>query len=35
MATNPFLRPESEEIQKFLKKEGAPQAEIFGALRAT
>jgi hydroxyacylglutathione hydrolase len=34
-AANPFLRPESGEIQKFLKMEGAPLAEIFGALRAT
>jgi hydroxyacylglutathione hydrolase len=34
-ATNPFLRPESEEIQRFLRLEGAPPAEIFGALRAT
>lgn len=34
-AANPFLRPESEEIQKFLRKEGAAPAEIFGALRAT
>lgn len=34
-AANPFLRPESEEIQKFLKMPGAPLAEIFGALRAT
>lgn len=34
-AANPFLRPESEAIQKFLKMEGRPLAEIFGALRAT
>lgn len=34
-AANPFLRPESKEIQAFLGMEGAPLAEIFGALRAT
>ena len=33
-AANPFLRPESAEIQKFLRLEGAGLAEIFGALRA-
>lgn len=32
-ATNPFLRPESEVIQKFVRKEGAAMAEVFGALR--
>lgn len=33
LATNPFLRPESPELQRFVGKEGAPLAEIFGALR--
>jgi hydroxyacylglutathione hydrolase len=34
-AANPFLRPESPELQKFVGKEGEPLAEVFGALRET
>lgn len=33
LLTNPFLRPESEALQKFVGKEGAPLWEVFGALR--
>lgn len=34
LATNPFLRPESPEIQATLGLPGAPPAEVFGATRA-
>lgn len=33
-ATNPFLRPESRELQTALDMVGAPPHEIFGALRS-
>jgi hydroxyacylglutathione hydrolase len=33
LATNPFLRPESPEIQKRLGMEGQQDAEIFGEIR--
>jgi hydroxyacylglutathione hydrolase len=33
IATNPFLRPESPDIQKRLGMEGAPHHEIFAEIR--
>ena len=33
LQTNPFLRPESPELQAFVNKVGAPLAEVFGAIR--
>lgn len=33
LLTNPFLRPESRDLQKFARKEGAALWEVFGALR--
>ncbi len=34
LATNPFLRPDSAEIQRAVGLVGAPLAEVFGATRA-
>lgn len=34
LATNPFLRPDSAEIQRTVGLVGAPLAEVFGATRA-
>ena len=34
LATNPFLRPDSPEIQRTVGLPGAPLAEVFGATRA-
>ena len=34
LATNPFLRPDSPEIQQTVGLPGAPLAEVFGATRA-
>jgi hydroxyacylglutathione hydrolase len=34
-ACNPFLRPESPEIQRYVGKVGAPLWEVFGATRAS
>ncbi len=33
-ATNPFLRPDSPEIQHYFGMKGQPMADIFGAMRA-
>jgi len=33
LLTNPFLRPESAELQSFVSKAGKPLAEVFGAIR--
>ena len=34
LATNPFLRPDSAEIQQTVGLVGAPLYEVFGATRA-